>query len=60
MSLSNVVTPIQNILPVIIDEDKFQEEKAKLCHGKRNSDQLVQAKEKNGNQKSQCASDILC
>ena len=53
MSLSNVVTPTQNNynLPVII-----KEEKAKLCCGKRNSDQLVpvQAKEKTEPEKSLC------
>ena len=55
MSLSNVVTPIQNNynLLVIIDEDKFQEIKVKLCRGKRNSGQLVpvQAKQKKGTRK---------
>ena len=68
MSLSNVVTPIQNNynLPVIIDEDKFQEEKVKLCHSKRNSHQLVpvQAKKKKGTRKVSvpvisCADDLV-
>ena len=67
MSLSNVVTPIQNNynLPVIINEDKFHE-KAKLCHGKRNSDQLVPvlAKKKKGTRKVSvpvifCADDLV-
>ena len=68
MSLSNVVIPIQNNynLPVIIDEDKFQEEKVKLCCGKRNSHQLVpvQAKKKKGTRKVSvpvisCADDLV-